>query len=465
MSIPIDGVRILANLVAVGQQFGGPSGPQADFGSGEYLAGSVTSMSADGLAPAARLGARFLLSGLSETRLADFVTKEFFATGKLSLKANENPVGAVDAYGAGLILWTLTVIDLLELTTGFGPPYEGDELKEGSRRFVALSAQLGLALPDGSWQGAAAQVYAEADTTLGRVAQRMAELDLQLAALIHNQADWVTHIRLGLGILKGLLVAAYIVHLGLVLSPGVGLAWAKAFAYLVCALGISAGVGMLLALGYYSYDNAQHADAVAAQYRRLTRDPVSGGAVVQAKVATAAREPTVSSFESVSADMATTSATGEPSPLASVAGVADGSADQRAGVSGLRGAGEAAAVGAATVAPTVSMPTLAQVSAWSGQAATLSGHASQHVNLVNQTMGSVQQITSLGQQTQPAPAPAAGETPTEDGAALEAAPKDTAGEMDGAAAGVGTDAVVQRAPLEAVALNIHEGPSPTRSDT
>ncbi len=49
------------------------------------------------------------------------------------------------------------------------------------------------------------------------------------------------------------------------------------------------------------------------------------------------------------------------------------------------------------VTPAVTMPTLAQVMHMSRQAAKLSGHASQRVNLVNQTMGQLQQLASLGQ--------------------------------------------------------------------
>jgi hypothetical protein len=45
-------------------------------------------------------------------------------------------------------------------------------------------------------------------------------------------------------------------------------------------------------------------------------------------------------------------------------------------------------------------PTLAQLMHMSGEAAKLSGHAFQHMGLVNQTMGQRQQIASLGQQGQ-----------------------------------------------------------------
>ncbi|OBA72859.1 hypothetical protein A5641_07310 [Mycobacterium sp. 1554424.7] len=324
---------------------------------------------------------------------------------------------------------------MLELTAGFGPPCEGDELKQSSRQFAALSGQLMVALPDDGWQGGAAQVYAEADITLGTIAQRMAELDGQVGALIHDQADWVTHIRLGFGILKDLLLAAFFAWTAMMATSNPTAA--RVFANTVCALGISIAVGMLVTLGYYSYENGQQADGLAGQYGQLAQEPVSGGAVVQAKVAAPAEESSVvSSFEGDSAGMAMTSATSEGSAAASGS---DGSADQRAAVGGVRGAGQAAVEDVAAVAPTVSMPTLAEVSAWSGRAATVSGHASQHVNLVNQTMGSVQQRHIRE------PAGPAGASPAEE----------TAG--DGA--GVGTQ-TGQRAPLEVAALDIRDTPDP-----
>ncbi|OBA72863.1 hypothetical protein A5641_07330, partial [Mycobacterium sp. 1554424.7] len=316
MSVFVEAARLLASLAAMGQQFSGPTGSQVDFGSGEYLAGSVTSICADGLGPFATIGGKIAVNKSADTlRSRAFVTH---------IGAQQDVEGAKKAayrdksraVATSLIAWTLTVVEVLELTTGFGPPCEGDELTQGAQQFAALSGQLMVALPEDNWQGAASQSYAEADSTLGTVAQRMAELDGQLGALIHDQADWVTHIRLGFGILKVRLVAAYGIELAMKLASPSGPAQARVFAITVCGLGLTVAAGMLVMLDYYSHENAQQADDVAGQYGQLAQDPVSGGARVQSKVATAEESSVVSSFEGDSARMAMTSATSEASAAA-----------------------------------------------------------------------------------------------------------------------------------------------------
>ncbi|OBA73409.1 hypothetical protein A5641_05610, partial [Mycobacterium sp. 1554424.7] len=322
MSIFVEAARVVASLAAMGQQFNGPTGPQVDFGSGEYLAGSVTSISADGLGPFATIGGKIALNKTAATRFWKTTTPASGANSPESGSFREfTTIKGHDEYrkttATSLIALTLTVVEVLELTTGFGPPCEGDELAQGSRQFSALSGQLMVALPEDNWQGGAAQVYAEADTTLGTVAQRMAELDDQLAALIQGQADWVTHVRLSFGVLKDLLLVAYLIELAMRLAPPSGLIQSRAFAITVSALGLLNAVGMLATLHYFSIEHAQRAAALAGQYGQLAQEPVSGGARVQAKVATAAEESSVvSSFEGDSARMAMTSATSEASAAA-----------------------------------------------------------------------------------------------------------------------------------------------------
>lgn len=126
--------------------------------------------------------------------------------------------------------------------------------------------------------------------------------------------------------------------------------------------------------------------------------------------------------------------------------------------------------------PKFTLPTLTDITKASAQVAKISGHISQHMNLVNQTMGSVQSLASMGQQGQAAVAPveeAAEEAVTEEEAGIEgAAPAEAAlaavpeeaalaeatsgaaapaeatvaGDIEGAGAGVGTEAA-ERAPV------------------
>jgi hypothetical protein len=94
------------------------------------------------------------------------------------------------------------------------------------------------------------------------------------------------------------------------------------------------------------------------------------------------------------------------------------------------------------------MPSLAQVSAMSGQGAKLSGQLSQHSNLVNQAMGQIQQMAQMGQQGQGAAAPAE-----------EAAPEEGAlvADVEGADAGTAT---AERAPVEAAPGSAQYSPKP-----
>ncbi|WP_025735552.1 EspA/EspE family type VII secretion system effector [Mycobacterium genavense] len=82
---------------------------------------------------------------------------------------------------------------MLELTTGFGPPYEGDDFTAGSEQLTEICAQLKTALPDDTWQGDASEHYAEQVTALSDLAKKIADLDHQLAEITKNQAEWVTH--------------------------------------------------------------------------------------------------------------------------------------------------------------------------------------------------------------------------------------------------------------------------------
>ena len=89
------------------------------------------------------------------------------------------------------------------------------------------------------------------------------------------------------------------------------------------------------------------------------------------------------------------------------------------------------------------MPTLAQVSAMSGQTPKLSGQLSQHANLVNQAVGQMQRLAQMGRQGQGDAAPA-------EEAAL-------AGGVEGAGATEGAG----RAPIEVAASGAQTAQRPS----
>ncbi|OBA71723.1 hypothetical protein A5641_10450 [Mycobacterium sp. 1554424.7] len=490
--VGLEMVRILSGLTTLTEHFTGiqeagggieASGPESFQTNGKYLAANLTSTTSSG----STLITSFALNRL-DAKLRPWTRGQarwLNHRGDTEISTVRNRQGGIERREKRLlnqdpILWTIVVVEALEYTLGFGPAYDGEDLKVGSEQFGTVSARLTSAFPGESWQGPASQTYADRNAGQQERAGTLADLDSELAAIIANQADINTDVRLGFGTLKGLLFAAYIVEqLLFAMTPTASTA-GRTWALTACILGnIAAAAGMATVLTF-SYINKNKADGVAGQYQQLA----DGGTDTSIRPkAAAAQASAVSSFEATSSSR---SGVSDPADGAGSAGVANrgreqrgalgavpgagatsgdatpgdasGSAGLRAALSGVQGAGEAAAVGAAVVAPTVRMPTLAEVSAWSGRAATLSGHASQHLNLVNQTMGSVQQITSMSQQTQPASAPAAEETPTEEDPA-EAATEKTAGEGDGATAGTGSE-TAQRAPVEAAALDIHQTPQP-----
>ncbi|MBI2696623.1 EspA/EspE family type VII secretion system effector [Mycobacterium nebraskense] len=439
---------------ALGSQFTGTSGFEdpTKF-SGEYLAASVTSMSADGLGGGAAIAKLAGLDGMGRIRA------EGGLKGKYQLPPGHK--GRLKTAGS-FILWALTIVEILEMTTGFGPPAEGSDLKAGSQQFTSLSGQLKAALPDDGWQGSASEAYADLDTTLQDLAQTMAGLDLQLADLVENQAEWVTHMRLGFGILKDVLFAAYIIELIIRFAPApLGPAVSQTFALTVSGLGIATAVGFLATLCTYSFENAKKADALASQYTQAAAGTVQTGSLAQAKVASTG-ESSVSSFGAVSASMSGMPAvTAAPVPaVAAPVKPRDGADDERAPASTQMSAADAG-VGAIADAPTTpdqttpstpaaAMPTVAQLSAMSGQTSKLSGQLSQHSQLVNQAMGQIQQLTQMAQQGQGTAVPA--EQATTDEAAL-------ASDVEGA--GMGTDNA-QRAPVEFTA-GAQAAPQPSRA--
>jgi hypothetical protein len=347
---------------------------------------------------------------------------------------------------------------------GFGPPDDGECFTAGSEQLTAVAQQLKSALPDDGWQGAASQAYADQDTALQNLVQAIADLDLQLAAAVKDQADWVTHMRLGFGLSKDLLFAAYIVEITVnPLPPPGGPLFSATFATKVCVLGIVATLGMLGGLLCCSRSNAAKANDLADQYHdfvdkhddlvdKYNKDAAGSVATgtTPAKVAVAEKS-TGSSFEAISSSMSGTSAMPD---IAMLAGVAGGLGDERALRSAPTDDGETpedeTPAEPETAAST--MPTLDQLAAISGQAA----KASEPMNVANPTIGRLQQIASMAQRGQEAAAPAE-ETAAEEAAAEEAA---VAGDVEGAGAASGTSAA-ERAPIAVPAFGLEPAQEPS----
>ncbi|KKC04800.1 hypothetical protein AWC17_20035 [Mycobacterium nebraskense] len=294
---------MLTNLANFGSQFIGldanltpPTSGSA--GGGEYLAASVTGMTG-GLGSS--LNSRQIITGIAKGggSLAewdrDFITKKgtvdppewrsrfhskviYEPADKAKVARYGRKVGDIELVksntgaSVNILPWTASVVGYLELLTGFGPPNEGDDLKVSAEQWSALQEYLEAALPNEDWQGEASGAYAAQVVALRDIAQTLADLDGQLADLVENQAEWVTHIRLGFGILLNLLTVAIAIEaalrIALVAVPG-GPAWAMGWAILASSLAMAAALGMLGALTGLSVENGKKADDVTSEIDRL----------------------------------------------------------------------------------------------------------------------------------------------------------------------------------------------------
>jgi EspA/EspE family len=455
MSVFVQAARVVGALTGLGQQ-GAGVGLGLGSGSGfspEYIAGAATSGGAD----FGSLGVVVVQKGLRQY-LANMNPLQ-----RLNLQHRMGGAQGIKNFQQGLsiISITLTIVEVLELTIGFGPPTEGEDLKAGAQQFAALSEQLKSALPDYRWEGSGSEAYADIDTALQNLAQSMATLDVQLASLVKDQAEWVTHARLGFGILKNILLAAIIIEIVMTFAvpAPAGPVAAKAFAITVATLGLGAATAFLGTLTYYSVTNGQKADALANQYTELAAGTVQTGSAAEAKVATS-EETAVSSFDAISNSMSGMSALAASPAPAAPAAAANGSENDRAPLSAQMSAAEAPAGNTtetpdqkAPSTPAVTMPTVAQLSAMSGQAAKLSGQVSQPANLVSQAMGQLQQMVQTAQQGQGAAAPA------ED--AAEGA--DLTSDVEGAGASLGTQGA-ERAPVEVGASGTERAQQPSPAE-
>lgn len=194
----------------------------------------------------------------------------------------------------------MIVVALLEQTAGFGPPHAGTDFKAGSDQFAAIYDQLGSAFPDDGWQGPARAAYCGQNVAQLNGLRSMADLDCQLAGVIKDQADVVTYVRWGFGILMVLLAIAYFYELEMACLPlPDGPIAAESYATLGAKIGIGVAVTMVLFLLGWSVYNKTRADDVADGYRALAADaraamtgPVQVPAVPRCTAAGLATAPT-----------------------------------------------------------------------------------------------------------------------------------------------------------------------------
>ncbi|MEE6180058.1 EspA/EspE family type VII secretion system effector, partial [Mycobacterium sp. 050134] len=104
---------------------------------------------------------------------------------------------------------------MLEQTTGLATPADGWGLRKSAGEFSGVAKQLGSASAGARWAGSASEGYTDRNAEQQGRTKKLAALDLHLANIIDDQAQWVAHTRLGLAAVKNGLVMAMLVALAL----------------------------------------------------------------------------------------------------------------------------------------------------------------------------------------------------------------------------------------------------------
>ncbi|SOX53210.1 hypothetical protein MAAFP003_1880 [Mycobacterium ahvazicum] len=318
------------------------------------------------------------------------------------------------AQGMSIISWTITIVELLSLTTGFGYPYEGNSVESGSEEFQALATELQSALPGADWTGAASEAYAEVNRNLADIAAKLAQLDLELAALTKEHAELVAQMRLAFGALKATLLGALVTELAItMLVPApVGPSLAMAFAISVAVAAIAASLGFLSTVLGYSVQRAQGANALANRYAELAPTPLSQRSAPPTPIPQS-KSSTVPHFNPAGGQGV--SAVGGHPVTASDAGRGEGRHVAQQGVAATVGIATPATPKArehgAPAAATATMPTLVQLASRSGSAASVASQLTPHAELFSRARA--QLLAQPAQQSKSRPGEAA---PGPDGA-------------------------------------------------
>ncbi|MBY0440619.1 MAG: hypothetical protein K2Q25_00520 [Mycobacteriaceae bacterium] len=101
-------------------------------------------------------------------------------------------------------------VEASTLLMGFGSPYTGEDLAEGSKQLATLTGQLDSAIPGDGWQGVSAKTYVERVGEIRESLDGLADTDQWCADIAAEVAYFVNCIRLICGCLKLVLEMAYV---------------------------------------------------------------------------------------------------------------------------------------------------------------------------------------------------------------------------------------------------------------
>jgi hypothetical protein len=365
---------------------------------------------------------------------------------------------------------TMITVVAIDLFNGFGSPDTGAKFTSGVDKYKNVDSKLELALPDSrDWSGEAADAYVAQVAVLRGLVAEMQKLDKQMQTLVAAQGDYVKWAHQSLAILGFALVAGQGVALVLYLIPILGPELSMLFQVVAALAAVTTVVTVETLTLSSSGNNSASVAQVAADYVSLGQRAELGGSFGTLQV-TGADETKVGSFTAISDGLSSFSATPPLSALAAKAPDAVPS-EARAMMTALEApVTDAPAATPDTgvpvpdaanpdvpVTPAFTPPTMAQLTQMSAQMAKFSANLAQPLNVVNQTMGSVQQVVSMAQ-GQGGGAPAAAMTQTAAEVPAEPFREEPTSDEPGAAAEMG-----ERAPMDA-AMAASEQPATTTTD-
>ncbi len=323
---------------------------------------------------------------------------------------------------------TMVAVTVVDLLNGFGAPDAGAGFAGGIDKLKAVDSKVELALPDSrDWSGAAADAYVAQVVTLRALLVELQNLDKQMQTLVADQGARVKQAHQTLAVLGLALIAcqgaAMLMYLIPVVGPEVSFLFQVAVAL---AATTTVVVQETLVIGE-SGNTSSAIGTVAAGYVALGKRAELGGAFGVIEVA-GAQEAKVGSFTAISDGLSRFSAMPTVASLAAKVGDAVpeqtramlAALDSPEAIDGVPvpvptpGTDVVPDVPVTPSSPVFTPPTMAQLNQMSAQMAKFSSNVAQPLNVVNQTMGSVQQVVSMAQQGQGAGVSAAEMTPVAD---------------------------------------------------
>lgn len=361
----------------------------------------------------------------------------------------------------------LALIGSLELFNGFGNPDDGFDFTSGKMKFGEYYDALEQAKPESQyWDGDSADAYAAANLKLMELTQTMQDLDAAMQDLVEKQGQQVYEVRLVIaytlaGLASCIPIAIRIYDTGPPHGPTLSYIFQTAAAW--TAFGVAIAYETITA--EESKTNAASAATLADSYDAVAAAAAQRPATLAGVEVPEGLKSTVSGVEAVS------ESTSDVAAMLDVAGVAG-----RGALADLGAflTGDADTSGDDTPAPTpaFTLPSMSRIRQASEHVAETSGRLAEHMNLVNQTMGSVQQLASRAQPGPGAAVPAE-EAPAEEAAPLEVPAEEAtlagrapaqavlAGDVEGAGSGAASGASdAGRAPIETVGPRQEPEPSP-----